>query len=306
MNDILEKTIGDVTVFGIRVEKDASLAAHSSFRIGGTADAAIFPASEEELVRAVGTVHGAGVPYLVIGNGTNVLFPDEGFRGAVIFTSGLRRTEIAGERVYAECGASFTALAATARDAGLSGLEFAYGIPGTAAGAAVMNAGAYGGETANVVSSVKVFSRRDGRIYEIGAKDMRFAYRTSAVKEDDDLTVLGVTFALERGNADEIGATMADFMRRRREKQPLDLPSAGSVFKRPAPNKYVGKMIEESGLKGFSIGGARVSEKHAGFIVNAGGATAADVSALVDHIAKIVYERYGERLECEIRVVKNE
>ncbi len=285
----------------IEYEKDLPLALRSSFRIGGAADIAVFPKNESELAKAVCAVKDCGLPMLIIGNGSNMLFEDAGFRGAVIFTEKMNETRVEGNSIFAGAGASFTALAVTAKNASLTGLEFAYGIPGSVGGAVVMNAGAYGGEVAQVIESCRVYDIEKDTFFTLTRDEMKLSYRHSVFGENEDLICLSAKFTLAEGNSAEIDEKMRELMQRRRDKQPLEFPSAGSVFKRPAPDLFVGKMIEDSGLKGFTVGGARVSEKHAGFIVNIGGATASDVRELVAQIKAVIRVNYGVELECEIR-----
>ncbi|MGM9643148.1 MAG: UDP-N-acetylmuramate dehydrogenase [Eubacteriales bacterium] len=287
----------------IEYVKDLSLATKSSFRIGGAADIAVFPRTENELAAAVRAVRESGLPLLVVGNGSNILFEDGGYRGAVVFTEKMNETLVCGNSIIAGAGASFTALALTAKNASLCGLEFAYGIPGSVGGAVVMNAGAYGGEVAQVIDSCRVYDAQTDEFLTLSKDEMKLSYRHTVFSENKDLICLSAEFTLKEGNADVIDAKMRELMQRRRDKQPLEYPSAGSVFKRPAPDLFVGKMIEDSGLKGLTVGGARVSEKHAGFIVNIGGATAADVLELISRVQAVIKSNYGVELECEVRRV---
>lgn len=287
----------------IEYVKGLSLATKSSFRIGGAADVAVFPRTDAELAAAARSVRESGLPMLVVGNGSNILFEDAGYRGAVIFTEKMNETRACGNSIIAGAGASFTALALTAKNAALCGIEFAYGIPGSVGGAVVMNAGAYGSEVAQVIRSCRAYDAKRDVFLTIPKDEMKLSYRHSIFTDDPDLVCLSAEFNLEEGNAQEIEAKMRELMQRRRDKQPLEYPSAGSVFKRPAPNIFAGKLIEDSGLKGLSVGGARVSEKHAGFIINTGGATAADVLELIARVQEAVRSNYGVELECEVRRV---
>ena len=287
---------------GIEYALSFPLSSKSSFRIGGVADVAVFPKSAEELAAVVADLD---MPYIVVGNGSNILFEDDGYRGCVIFTEKMNDSEVDGNRITAGAGASFTALAVTAKNASLTGLEFAYGIPGSCGGAVVMNAGAYGGQVSDVLESCTLFDVEKREILTLKKDEMELSYRHSVLSENKNLVCISATFVLKEGEKEEIDAFMRDIMQRRISKQPLEYPSAGSVFKRPAPDLFVGKMIEDSGLKGYTIGGAQVSEKHAGFIINIGGATAKDVLDLVAYIVKVVRENYGVELECEIRRVGN-
>ncbi len=285
----------------IEYARGVSLASRSSFRIGGAADLAVFPKNEEELAGAVSAIRASGLPLLVIGNGSNILFEDDGYRGAVVFTEKMNETKTRGHSIVAGAGASFTALAVAAKNAGLTGLEFAYGIPGSVGGAVVMNAGAYGGETAQVIESCRAYNIKTGEFLTLSKDEMKLSYRHTVFTENKDLICLCARFTLQEGNITEIDAKMRDLMQRRRDKQPLEFPSAGSVFKRPAPDMFAGKIIEDSGLKGLTVGGAQVSQKHAGFIINIGGATATDVRELVARIRAVISSNYGVELECEIR-----
>lgn len=278
--------------------ENVPLCEKSSFRIGGAARLCAFPKSEDELMTLAAAARGEGVRYAVLGNMTNVLAPDDGYDGLIIFTTSLCDVRFDGDTVTAESGAPITSLAFSAGKRCLSGLEFAYGIPGTVGGAIFMNAGAYGGEMKSVVRSVRAYSATDGRVREYTAEECEFGYRESRFRRGGEI-ILSAEMTLVPGNADEIGAVMRKNMDARKEKQPLDRPSAGSTFKRPE-GYFAGKLIEDAGLKGYRIGGAAVSEKHAGFIVNEGGATERDVSALTEYIKAKVYENSGVKLEEEI------
>lgn len=309
MNNFCEKTALACRALsdkGISFEKDAPLSARTSFKIGGNADIAVFPETESQLLEAVAALRGADVRFMLVGNGTNLLFSDKGYRGAVIITKKMRKISVDGNILSVLCGDSFTEAAVAAKDASLTGLEFAYGIPGSCGGAVCMNAGAYGGEVSGVLLDMRVLDTASGEVFTVSKADADFSYRHSIIRDFPNYAVISARFALRHGDKNEINAYMQDIMGRRRDKQPLEYPSAGSVFKRPAPDMYVGKMLEELGLKGFTIGGAQVSQKHAGFIINVGGATASDVLALVDHIKKAVLAAYSVELECEICAVSEE
>ena len=288
---------------GIRAERDFPLASITSFRIGGPADLAIFPASEAELTAALAALNAARVRSFVVGNSSDLLFDDAGFRGAVVVTTGVRGILFCGDKMIAACGEKITDAAEAAAGQSLSGLEFAYGIPGCVGGGVFMNAGAYNGKMADVVESVRAYDRETGEILTVPAERLEFSYRHSFFTDRPRYTVLSAVFALHAGDAADIRALMDRNMTSRREKQPLEWPSAGSVFKRPGDKIFVGPMIQEAGLKGTRIGGAEVSRKHAGFIINAGGATADDVRRLVELIRSVILDKYGVSLECEIRSV---
>lgn len=285
----------------IAFETDRILSQDSTFRIGGKATVAAFPADAEQLCDAIGFFRTNGIYFTVIGKGSNVLFADEGFDGAVIFTSKLNRISADGNILNTECGVPITYLSSVAQKKSLSGLQFAYGIPGTVGGAVFMNAGAYGGEIKDVVASVGYFDPQTGKTGTMTADECCFGYRESVFQHSDKI-VLSASFSLQPGDAGLIKADMDDYMSRRREKQPLEFPSAGSTFRR-YPGYFTAKLIDDAGLKGFSVGGAQVSEKHAGFVINRGNATAADVLALVAEIKKRIFEINGINIECEIRYI---
>ena len=290
-----------------RLLKNAPMREYTSFRIGGPADLLLRTADEGEVKRALSAAKECSVPVTVIGNGSNLLVRDGGIRGLVLRLSG----ECAGIRVITEepeavclsvpAGCSLSALAQETCRRGLAGLAPLSGIPGTLGGGAVMNAGAYGGELSQVVTAVRCIRPEDGTpvLYEKDA--LGFGYRRSAMAKDGVL-VTRVSMRLPRGNPEDIRREMADLALRRREKQPLEFPSAGSAFKRP-PGQFAAKLIDEAGLRGFSIGGAAVSEKHAGFIINRGGAIAADVLSLMEEVRRRVFDRTGIFLEPEIRIL---
>ena len=270
---------------------------HCSFRIGGPADVYAEPESEQTLCALWRWLKARGVPVTVIGNGTNLLVHDEGVRG-VVLRLGERFAAISGEnaRLYACAGVTLARLATAARERGLAGLEFAHGIPGSLGGAVMMNAGAYGGEMKDVVVSVRYLDA-DGEVRETG--DPAFSYRRSRFSESGDV-ILGAALRLAPDDPDAIRARMTALWEKRSASQPLDRPSAGSFFKRPAAG-YAAAMIDEAGLRGASVGGAQVSEKHAGFIINTGGATFADVTALMARVQETVRARTGVLLEPEVR-----
>ena len=280
------------------------LSKHSTFRVGGEARVAYFPESEEELIALLSELSSKGERYIVIGNGSNMLFDDLGFDGAVIFTkamSGVTYTYTNdGVIVYAECGKLLTELS---REVGkthsLTGLEFAFGIPATIGGAVFMNAGAYGGQMSDVVVKTKAYDTNSNSIVEIVGEEHDFAYRHSLFEENRNLIVLSTTMKLTLGDAMTISEKMDTNMQSRRDKQPLEYPSAGSTFKRPV-GYFAAKLIDDCKLKGFTVGGAQVSEKHAGFVVNKGGATCADVLELMKNVSDKVFDTFGVRIEPEI------
>lgn len=298
-----KKYIDFLTDADISFLKDEPMSQHTSFRIGGPCDLFVSPEGADSFREAYCAARDAGLRTYILGRGSNVLFSDEGFRGVVISTENLNCVTVEGNTLFAEAGASFTHIAAVARDHGLSGLEFAYGIPGSVGGAVFMNAGAYGGQVSDCLESSTAFDPASGHIVCTDANDHDFGYRTSIYKKNPERVILSASFELKAGNREEIREYMDDIMGRRRDKQPLEFPSAGSVFKRPEGH-FVGQMIEELGLKGYSIGGAQVSEKHAGFIINRGGATEKDVLELIGFIKEKVNAAYGIMLECEVISVK--
>ena len=273
---------------------------HCSFRVGGPARRMAFPATGEQLVILLRLAEDCGARPIVLGKGSNILPPDGGMDRLVIETSRLAALE-AGEDgvILAEAGVPLARLAEFAAQRGLAGLEFAHGIPGTVGGALCMNAGAYGGEICQICESVEVMDL-DGNLSRLSNAEMAFSYRHSALENRTGIVVSAV-FALKRGNSEEIWAKMKELIARRTASQPLDVPSAGSAFKRPTGG-YAAALIEEAGLKGYQVGGAAISAKHAGFAVNLGGATAADVKALLSQVSEQVYQKSGIRLEPEVRI----
>ena len=274
---------------------------HTSFRIGGPAEVMAFPKSREELAELLKLSDISDGSTAILGAGTNVLAPDEGVTGLVICLKdclgGIE--QLSADRIWVAAGVTMTRAAVYAAGVGLGGMEFAHGIPGTVGGGVFMNAGAYGGQISDICESVDVMSMT-GEIVTYTAEQMQFAYRYSRL-EDQPGIVLSAIFKLEKKPETEIRAIMQDLMARRKHSQPLELPSAGSAFKRPAGN-YAGALIEQAGLKGFRVGNAAISEKHAGFAVNLGDATAADVKKLLDQVSRRVYEQSGIKLEPEVRI----
>lgn len=289
---------------GIRCLKNEPMSRHTTFKIGGPARLMALPNSANQLIAAIEACSAMNLPYRVVGNGSNLLVADEGIEALVIVTMSLQEAPPAPDEPFlaASAGESLVTLCCRAAAAGLAGLEFAYGIPGTVGGAVYMNAGAYGGEMKDVVHSVTVYDPGRGEVYDLPAEKLDFSYRHSLFMKNP-LIILGAVFKLEKGDKSDIKAKMDDFMGRRKDKQPLDWPSAGSTFKRPE-GAYAAALIDQCGLKGFRIGGAMVSEKHAGFVVNAGGATCADVTAVMEAVGHTVHEQTGFVLEPEIRVFR--
>ena len=287
----------------VKIRERVPLSGYSTFRVGGPARCLLEPTSIEQLILCLRTANDFGIGYLVIGKGSNLLFPDEGLDGAIILTTGVREILPEPGGFYATAGVSLASAAAFARDAGLTGFEFAHGIPGTVGGAVLMNAGAYGTEMANVVSRVEAYRISKGERKMLSERECAFGYRTSLFAQDADWVVLGASVRLVPGDREKISSRMEELAARRRQSQPLEYPSAGSVFKRPE-GRFAGKLIEDCGLKGLRIGGAEVSMKHAGFIVNRGKATAADVCRLIDEIRERVLRETGVELKPEIRIIR--
>lgn len=283
----------------VKIAEEEPMSHHTSFRVGGPARRMAFPQRAEQMVLLLSLARECGARPLVIGNGTNLLVPDSGLDRLVIATAGLRRLEAgtAPDTVLAGAGVCLAQAADFACRQGLTGLEFAHGIPGTVGGAVYMNAGAYGGEMSQVVTQVTVVNR-EGETMELDNATMEFGYRTSIIRHSP-FAVTEVVFCLERGEQEAVRAKMEELAARRREKQPLEYPSAGSTFKRPEGH-FAGQLIMEAGFKGFQIGGARVSDKHCGFIVNTGNATAEDVRQVIEEIRRRVKERFHVDLETEV------
>jgi len=285
--------------YQIEWRKNEPMSRHTTFRIGGSAVLYAVCKSVDALCMLVSECRTREIPWLILGNGSNVLFADEGFDGVVISTTGLDRVTIEENTIMVEAGANLTAVSKVARDASLTGMEFAHGIPGSCGGAVFMNAGAYDGEMKNIVVESTYLDTAEGTLHTISTEEHAFGYRESIYRSHPDWIIVSARLALSRGNKNEITAKMDDFMSRRISKQPLEYPSAGSVFKR-YPGRYTAQMIDEAGLKGASVGGAQVSEKHAGFIINTGSATCADVTELIRQIKEKIYEQFGICIECEL------
>ena len=287
-----------------QVRFDEPMSLHTSFHIGGPADVLVVPANREDLRKVLCIAQEEKLPLTVIGNGSNLLVRDKGIRGIVLkLGNALKNWEQDGNMFIFDSGVSLAQCCRIIGDAGYTGMEFAVGIPGSLGGAVYMNAGAYDGEMKDAVVSVEVMTR-SGEIKTLDREKLQFAYRHSALQASD-VIVLEVKLHVRAGDKAAIQAKMDDFSQRRVSKQPLDMPSAGSTFKRPE-GRFVGQMVEESGLKGFRIGGAEISVKHAGFIVNADHATAKDVLQLIEHIEKIILEKYNVSLVPEVLVLGEE
>lgn len=297
MNEALYQYIYDL-VGSENVLKQEPMSRHTTFRVGGEAECMLRVPDQDTMVKLIKRFHQLEIPYYVIGNGSNILVGDKGIAGVVLNTSAcMNKIEITDETITVEAGAMLSKVAAMAKEKGLTGLEFASGIPGTIGGALVMNAGAYDGEMKQVVESVTVVSA-EGEIMELDNDTMEFGYRTSILK-NRPFIVLGAVLKLSKGDVSEIQAKMDDFAVKRREKQPLEYPSAGSTFRRPE-GYFAGKLIMDAGLRGYRIGGAQVSEKHCGFIINIGNASATDISDLIDEVTERVKDKFGVLLEPEV------
>jgi UDP-N-acetylmuramate dehydrogenase len=280
---------------------DEPLKEYTSFKIGGPADYLFFPKTNEEVSRLIKLCREEKIPLFILGNGSNLLVTDEGFRGAIIqLYRSFNRISIDHNQMTAQAGALLSQVASAAARASLSGLEFASGIPGTLGGAVFMNAGAYGGEMEQVVRRVTAVDL-EGNLYEFTHDKLDFSYRHSMLQVQR-MVALDIVMELQEGDQTEIRRVMFELNKRRKEKQPLEYPSAGSTFKRPH-GYYAGKLIMDSGLAGYRVGDAMVSEKHCGFIINVGSATCSDVLKLIDHIQKVVYDKYQVKLEREVKVI---
>ena len=288
--------------FGCNYTENESMSEHTTFRIGGPADLFVVPTTVKGLAAVVSACNKEGVYCFILGNGSNVLVSDKGIRGVVVSTAAcLNNIELIGAyEIKCGAGVKLSRLSDLACENSLTGAEFAWGIPGTVGGAVYMNAGAYDGEMKDILVSCEYLTP-DGELHTMLADEMDLSYRHSAFSENG-YVIVSATVRLKAGDKGEIRAKMDDFMHRRKSKQPLEFPSAGSTFKRPVGG-FAAALIDECGLKGYSVGGAQVSEKHAGFVINKGGATCFDVMRLVEHIKKEVFLNKSIKLECEIRVI---
>lgn len=281
---------------------DSPMSRQTSFKVGGNADVIAFPKSVDSLVNVLKTASENNIPFTVMGNGSNMLVKDCGIRGIVVKTTGMNpEIEVDGDTIRCSAGTSLSKLCTVALENSLTGLEFAYGIPGTVGGAVFMNAGAYGGEIKDVLTSVQHISP-DFIIENVNATELNLAYRKSFYSENPGHIIATAEFRLQNGDKNEIKAKMDDLIGRRKDKQPLEYPSAGSTFKRPE-GYFAGALIEQCGLKGYRIGGAEVSEKHAGFIINRYSGTAADIIDLIEYVRKTVKENTGITLEPEVKII---
>ena len=282
-------------------QQEYPLSKATTFRIGGNASYAAWPKSADELAALTVICRSAAVPFVVIGNGSNLLFDDDGYRGLVILTTAMSNVKREGNRLTVDCGVPLTRLASYAAKEGLGGLAFAYGIPGTLGGGIFMNAGAYGGELKDVILRVNWYDTERDEFGSYEGEQNAFDYRESVYQKENKL-ILSAELALTDADPDAVRTEMEDYMQRRKDKQPLEYPSAGSAFKR-YPGYFTAQLIDQAGLKGYAVGGARVSEKHAGFIINGGGATCRDVLTLIEAIKAEIRIRNGIEIEPEIRYI---
>lgn len=282
--------------------KNQQMKDYTTFKIGGPVDLVIKPTSIKEIQTAIKICHENHLPYYIIGNGSNLLVSDEGLKGVVIqLGNGFSEVRVNGTQIVAQAGALLSKIAVCAMQNSLTGLEFAHGIPGTLGGAVVMNAGAYNGEMKQVLVSCEVLDE-EGTVLTLTNEELELGYRTSIIKKKNYI-VLSATLELKQGDEEIIKTYMKELMQRRKDKQPLDKPSAGSTFKRPE-GYFAGKLIMDSGLRGYQVGGAMVSDKHCGFVVNANGATFQDVETLISDVQRIVKDKFGVMLEPEVKILK--
>lgn len=289
-----------------QVLEDEPLSNHTSFKVGGPAKYLVFPKNISEIVRIIELCKKSNMPYYVMGKGSNLLVSDKGYEGTIIKLNGdfsninIKQLSKKEYLVHAQTGISLAKMAKFLASNGLAGFEFAAGIPGTLGGAVTMNAGAYNGEIKDIIMGATVLDK-DCNLINLSKEELELGYRSSIIQKEGYI-VLEVEFVFDKGDSDEIFAKIIDLNKRRRDKQPLEYPSAGSAFKRPVGN-YAGKLIMDCGLKGYSIGGAQVSTKHCGFVINKGSATATDIFNLLNHIKKVVYEQFGVPLEQEVKML---
>lgn len=280
---------------------DEPMCRHTTFRIGGPADYFVMPSSSDEIRTITELCRESRVPYYIIGNGSNLLVGDRGYRGVIIqIFRRMNRIRTEENKIYVQAGALLSKIAAAACEASLTGMEFASGIPGTLGGALRMNAGAYGGEMKDIVEKAEVLTS-DGEVLRLKTDELGMGYRTSVIAAKD-YVALGAAIRLEKGDKENIRARMEDLKKKRIEKQPLEFGSAGSTFKRPE-GYFAGKLIEDTGLRGYRIGDAQISEKHCGFVINRGKATAAEIIRLMDEVSARVEEKFGVRLEPEVKKI---
>lgn len=283
---------------------NADMSKYTSFKAGGCADEMVIVDTPEELLEVLIELNSKADPYIMLGNGTNTLVKDSGYHGTVVkLGDSFNKVKVEGERVTAGGGALLSVIAKVALGESLTGFEFAGGIPGSVGGAIFMNAGAYGGEMKDIVETVTLAKKDGSGVVTVKGEDMDFGYRHSVLEETGDI-VLSVTYKLTKGDRQEIQSTMAELTQKRNEKQPVQYPSAGSFFKRPEGH-FAGKLVQDAGLKGLTVGGAQVSQLHSGFVINVGGATATDIIDLMHVVQDTVEDKFGVRLEPEVRIIGN-
>lgn len=282
------------------IKIDEKLSEYVNFKVGGPADILLIPNSKEQVIKSIKICKENNIPFYLIGNGSNILVRDGGFRGVVLSLKNVKNIYVDGEKIEAECGVMLKEVSDKAIENSLTGFEFACGIPGTIGGAVFMNAGAYDGEIKNVIKEAEVLDR-DGNIKVLSKEELELGYRTSKVMKDN-LVVISATFELTKGDKEKIRERVNELTEKRESKQPLEYPSAGSTFKRPE-GYFAGKLIQDAGLKGASLGGAAVSEKHSGFVINKDGATAEDVLNLIAHVQNEVKKQFGVELHTEVRII---
>ena len=285
------------------IKIDEKLSEYVNFKVGGPADILLIPNSKEQVIKSIKICKENNIPFYLIGNGSNILVRDGGFRGVVLSLKNVKNIYVDGEKIEAECGVMLKEVSDKAIENSLTGFEFACGIPGTIGGAVFMNAGAYDGEISKVIESAEVIDE-NCNIIRLSREELDFGYRSSLVMKKG-YTVLSAVFKLEKGQVKTIKELIEDLTNKRESKQPLEYPSAGSTFKRPT-GYFAGKLIQDAGLKGYSIGGAAVSEKHSGFVINKGNATAKDITDLIKHIQDEVKKQFGVDLHHEVRIIGEE
>ena len=285
------------------IKIDEKLSEYVNFKVGGPADILLIPNSKEQVIKSIKICKENNIPFYLIGNGSNILVRDGGFRGVVLSLKNVKNIYVDGEKIEAECGVTLKEVSDKAIENSLTGFEFACGIPGTIGGAVFMNAGAYDGEISKVIESAEVIDE-NCNIIRLSREELDFGYRSSLVMKKG-YTVLSAVFKLEKGQVKTIKELIEDLTNKRESKQPLEYPSAGSTFKRPT-GYFAGKLIQDAGLKGYSIGGAAVSEKHSGFVINKGNATAKDITDLIKHIQDEVKKQFGVDLHPEVRIIGEE
>ena len=285
------------------IKIDEKLSEYVNFKVGGPADILLIPNSKEQVIKSIKICKENNIPFYLIGNGSNILVRDGGFRGVVLSLKNVKNIYVDGEKIEAECGVMLKEVSDKAIENSLTGFEFACGIPGTIGGAVFMNAGAYDGEISKVIESAEVIDE-NCNIIRLSREELDFGYRSSLVMKKG-YTVLSAVFKLEKGQVKTIKELIEDLTNKRESKQPLEYPSAGSTFKRPT-GYFAGKLIQDAGLKGYSIGGAAVSEKHSGFVINKGNATAKDITDLIKHIQDEVKKQFGVDLHTEVRIIGEE